>query len=152
MRKEVNTPRELNIAKIILVLLLVLLGYLSMSFYPSWTWHIRHLKAEAKIIHIDQRNNVVTFSYLNQTSFKEVKLARRLKSKKELAKFRVDATYPITYSYYTPRFVRFDLFDKHPQITLSILAVLIVCIALDLYLGVVLNKISLKILTGVKSE
>jgi hypothetical protein len=152
MTKEVNTPRELKIAKIILVLLLVLLGYLSMSFYPSWTWHIYNLKAQAKVVSIDEKNNVVTYSYFNQSKFKEITLERRLKTKSELSYFNLNSNYTISYSYYVPQFVIFDLFDKPPKVGQTIFAVVVVLMGILLYSGVVLNRISLKALAGVKGN
>ncbi len=152
MKTEINTPLELKLARIILVLLLVLLGYLINNFYPSWTWHIYNLKAQAKVVSIDEKNNVVTYSYFNQSKFKEITLARTLKTKSELSNFNLKSNFTITYSYYVPQFVRFDLFDKPPKVGLTVFAVLIVLIGILLYSGVVLNRISLKALAGVKGN
>jgi len=147
-----NTHQHKTIAWIVLSILIIFLGYLIYIFLPGWSWHIEHAEGRAKIESVSESDKTFTYSYFNEYKSETITNKRKVEKIGDLADISVGATFPITYSKYVSGYVRFKSLDQIPALSLTVGVFILALVGVLLYVGVLLNKISLETLAGVRVE
>ncbi len=147
-----NTLQHKAIAWIVLLILIVFLGYLFYVFLPSWSWHIEHTEGRAEIESINKSAKSFTYSYFNKYKSETITNEREVEKMGDLVDISIGTTLPVTYSKYVSGYVRFKTLDQIPSLGLTVGVFILVLVGVILYVAVLLNKISLETLAGVKVE
>lgn len=145
-----NTFQQKTIAWIVLSILIIFLGYLIYVFLPGWSWHIEHSEGRAEIESVSESDKTFTYSYFNQYKSKTITNIRKVEKVGDFAGISVGATLPITYSKYVSGYVRFKSINQNPSLSLTVGVFILALVGILLYVGVLLNKISLETLAGVR--
>lgn len=149
---EEQTKQNKVIAYLVLTVLTVFLVYITYTFVPGWAYHFKHNEGKAIVEVVNKERYIIEYTYYNNFKEREIRNIRSFKNKNDIYSFNKGAYISITYAKYFPGYVKFESIDKLPVLSLTIIVYLLILIAISLYIGVLLNKVSLEMLLGVKQK
>ena len=144
-----STTKEKTLAKAVLVVLLVFLGYLFYIFTPIWLFSVANSNGTAKVISFT--DSKIEYSYFNDYKKEEIKLKRKIRKVSYLNKIKNADELEIKYSKYLSNHVIFVGVDNQTPIFLTLVIMCMTIITIWLYLLVLKGKLSLKTLLGVRN-
>jgi hypothetical protein len=147
-----NTQQTKIIAWVVLTTLIVFLIYLTYAFVPAWTYHFEHIEGTATVEVVNKEDKSFIYSYFNEYQSQSVQNVRKIEKAGDFGLIREGSNISISYSKYMSGYVRFDSFDYIPPLSLTIGVYLLALIGIALYIGVLLNKVSLEMLAGVREK
>lgn len=149
---EEQTKKNKVITYIVLIVLSVFLAYITYTFVPGWAYHFKHNEGKATVEIVDEEKSLIEYTYYNNFKEREIRNVRSFKNKNDINSFNKGAYITITYAKYFPGYVRFESTDKIPVLSLTIIVYVLTLISIALYIGVLLNKVSLEMLLGVQQK
>lgn len=139
--------KDKSLAKGILMVLLVFLGYLFYVFIPIWIYAIANSEGTAKVISLSE--NEIIYSYYNVYKGKEIKLRRDIDKTSYLKKIHETVEFKIRYSKSLSGYVIFIGIDRQTPISMTLFITCLTLISIWLYILVIKGRISLKTLFGI---